>query len=73
MMSRLFCAMLLAGVACGAHASTVLFDFENDAEVRIVPERRHGAAYATNICATSGLTSSYVLQPIMPTLPASAD
>ncbi len=54
LLPRLFYAMLLAGIACGAHAGTALFDFENDAEVRIVPERRHGAAYVTNICATSG-------------------
>ena len=54
MLSRLVCAMLLAGLACGAHASTVLFDFEDDAEARIVPDRGHGATAVTNICATSG-------------------
>ena len=54
MLSRMFCAMLLAGIACGACGSMVLFDFENDAEAKIVPERRHGDAYATNYCATSG-------------------
>ena len=54
MLSRLVCAMLLAGLACGACASTVLFDFEDDAEARIVPDRGHGATVVTNICATSG-------------------
>ena len=48
-------ALVWTVVACAVvRGGVTLFDFESDAEARIVPERGHGDAYATNFCATSG-------------------
>ena len=53
-------ALCAACVSSGARASLTLFDFENEAEAKIVPERRHGEAYVTNFCATSGSSALWM-------------